>query len=103
MSESIRVILGQDAEFDKLVHGGLPQAGPVTIAVKDGATQGGMPGAVISFPVQLPDGSVKLVQATMTLRLLVGFYSAVRGRYGPGGPQSHRYQGLESPFINYGG
>lgn len=97
--EQLSLILGQDETFDKLVHGGLPQCSSVTIATKDCATANGMPGAVIAFDVKLPDGTVKQVQATMTLRLLTGFYTAVRGRYGPGGPQAHRFKGNESPFI----
>lgn len=97
----LRLILGQDSEFDQLVHGAgaLPQAGDVTIATKDAATQQQRPGAVISFDVQLPDGSVKRAQAVITVRELVGFYSAMRGRYGPGGSEGHRYPGNESPFI----
>lgn len=99
LMEQLRLILGQDAEFAKIVHEALPQASPVTIATKDNGTESGKPVAVISFNAQLPDGKVVRVQATMTLRLLVSFYSAVRGRYGPGGPEGHRYPGMESPFI----
>lgn len=99
--ESLRLILGQAAEFDKLVHspGGLPQASEITIATKDDGTTNGRPIAVVSFNVQMPDGSVRRAQAVATVRLLVGFYSAMKGRYGPGGPEGHRLPGEENPFI----
>lgn len=96
--EQLRLILGQDKEFDQIVHGAAPQASGITIATKDAGTQGGMPVAVISFDAEV-DGKRVRVQATTTLRLLVGFYSACKGRYGPGGPQGHRMPGAENPFI----
>lgn len=96
--EQLRLILGQDKEFDAIVHGAVPQASGITIASKDNGTQTGKPVVVISFDA-LIDGKPVRVQATTTLRLLVGFYSAMRGRYGPGGPESHRLPGNESPFI----
>ncbi len=98
--ESIRIILGQNEIFDKLVHDGLPQAGAVTIATKDDGTTSHKPVVVIAFPVQLPDGSTRVVQAVVTVRMLVGFYSLMRGRYGPEGPEGHRMTGEESPFIH---
>lgn len=97
--ENLRLVLGNDKMFDELVNGGLPQASDLTLCTKDHATQRGMPAVVISFDVQLPDGTVKKVQAVTTVRLLVGFYSAMKGRYGPGGPEGHRMPGAENPFI----
>jgi len=74
------IIKFDDAEFDRLVHSGLQQAGPVTIAVKDIATEEGRPGAVISFPVAI-DGVVHQAQAVTTVRLLVRFLEALKVRY----------------------
>lgn len=96
--ESIRLVLGNDKLFGELVHGGLPQASEITICTKDDGTQRGMPAAVISFEVEI-NGKRQRVQAVATVRLLVGFYSAMKGRYGPGGPEGHRMQGGENPFV----
>lgn len=97
--QELRLLLGNDETFDRIVKGGLPQASGVTLCTKDDGTKAHMPVVAIAFNVRLPDGTFKVAQATMTLRQLVGFYSAMRGRYGPGGPESHRYPGAESPFI----
>lgn len=97
--ENLRLVLGNDKMFDELVHGGLPQASDMTICTKDNGTQSGKPCVVVSFTVQMPDGTFKQVQAVTTVRLLVGFYSAMKGRYGPGGPEGHRMPGAENPFI----
>lgn len=90
--------------FAALVHGPtehgnpLSQASPVTFVTKDEATVGKKPGVVISFDVVLPDGKVGKVQAVLTVALLNGALSALRGRYGPGGPKAHLY-GNDNPFI----
>lgn len=99
MMEALRLILGQDKEFLELVYGGLPQASGITIATKDDGTERHMPIAVIAFTVVLPDGSQAVAQATMSVRQLIGFYSAMKGRYGPGGPEGHRMPGEENPFV----
>lgn len=103
--EQLKLVLGNAAEFDKLVFGRdgkhtLKQASNITLCTKDNGTTNGRPVVVIAFDAQLPDGSVVRAQAVTTVRLLVGFYSAMRGRYGPGGPESHRLPGSESPFIH---
>ena len=70
--------------FDKAVHGGidhpvLPECGDLAIYVKPNATVAGKPMAVVTFSVQLPDGSHARAQATTTLALLDAVYSCIRG------------------------
>jgi len=106
MQESLTIILGKDSAFDSLVHGikdprippVLSQASAVTIATKDGATVGKKPGAVIAFEVHIPGMGNRMVQATVTVALLATMAAALKGRYGPGGPEAHRY-GNDNPFI----
>lgn len=106
MQESLTIILGKNEAFDSLVHGikdprippTIPQASAVTIATKDHATMNGKPGAVIAFEVNVPGMGNRMVQATVTVALLATMAAALRGRYGPGGPQAHRY-GNDNPFI----
>lgn len=73
------------SDFDKAVHGGLdsnpvlPECGDLAIYVKPRATVEGRPMAVITFTVQLPDGSMARAQATTTTRLLEAVSSCVKG------------------------
>jgi hypothetical protein len=69
-----------DVEFDAILREGSEQASPVTIAVKDKATEGGNPGAVICFETVI-NGHRHLVQATTTVRLLVRNLELLRARY----------------------
>ena len=59
--------------FDEMVHGTvnsptLPECADLKIAVKENATQEGAAAIVIGWTAKLPDGSLRKVQATTTLR-----------------------------------
>lgn len=75
--ESIRIVL-DDREFDKFVHGGLSEAGDLTIAAKEKATEGGQPAVVITFGVSL-DGAPERAQAVTTLRAFLSAAVVLRG------------------------
>ncbi len=101
----ITLKLGNDAAYATLVHGtheapALPQAGDPIVATKDDATLSHKPGLVFSFAVEI-DGVKRHAQAVVTVREFVTIYSALRGRYGPGGPEAYRFVGGDSPFIPY--
>lgn len=66
--EGIRVLLDA-AEYDRITHGGPPEAGDLVIAVKPKCTVGGKAGVVIGFTIEL-DGKKIPVQATTTAALL---------------------------------
>lgn len=85
------VTVSVDAErYDELVHGtpsdrslpqyGEPTGGTMQIAVKPGATTGGRPALVVAFRVVTPDGRVRLVQATTTLRAFLAAVEVLRQR-----------------------
>lgn len=74
--ESVSLILRNADKYDDAVYGGLPQASTMDLITKDGATEGGRPGVVVTFLAQLPDGSLVRAQATTTVRLLL---AALRG------------------------
>jgi hypothetical protein len=80
----LHILMEQPKDYDRLVHapGGLPQASPVVIATKSDCEQDGLPGAVISFEVMLPDGTHARAQATVTVRLLQFMGRALLARYG---------------------
>lgn len=71
-------------KFDKALHGGLdnkpvlPEAGDLAIYCKPKATIGGNGMAVITFTVQLPDGTKARAQATTTAALLETVLSVVK-------------------------
>jgi hypothetical protein len=95
--EQIVITLGVPEEFDRLVHCGTAQASHIQIATKDAATVSGKPGVVIAFDVEIGGKRVP-VQATTTLNCLATAFYGLRGRYGPGGPEAHRF-GKDNPFI----
>lgn len=72
-------------KFDKAVHGGLddlrvlPDRADLAVYVKPKATQGGNAGVVLTFTVQLPDGSFARVQTVTTAALLESAGMACRG------------------------
>lgn len=94
LMESIRLLI-DDAEFDRIVHAGLPEGcdltvamkeqadppppGEMTVAAKARATQGGKPALVISWTVRMPDGSTALVQAVTTCGAFLMLAAGVRG------------------------
>lgn len=80
------LIIAIDPEkFDQAVHGGLddlpvlPERGDLAVYMKPKATVNGNAMAVITFTVQLPDGSFARAQAATTAALLDTALSAVRG------------------------
>jgi len=80
--EAATIKLNNAEQYDALVHDGLPQASGITVVTKDKGTDQGRPVAVIAFDAQLPDGTVRTVQATVTVRLLQQLAAATIGRYG---------------------
>lgn len=74
--ESIHIHL-RDADFDRLVHTGVPEAGDLAFAVKRHATTAGEPGFVVAFHA-LVDGRHVPVQAVTTLRAFLSAAGALR-------------------------
>lgn len=76
--EVLRCQLSAD-EFDKAVHEGLPECGDLAVYIKPNATVRGNPMVVVTFTVQLPDGTKARVQATTTLALYESTFACIRG------------------------
>ena len=74
------VVIRDDAKFDELVHGGVPECGDLQFVFKDSATTAGNPGAVIAFTAMV-DGKPVKVQAVVTARILQMVAGAARGWY----------------------
>lgn len=71
-------------KFDQAVHGNgvdpvLPECGDLAFYFKPNATQGGKPAVVVTFTVQLPDGSLAKAQAVTTLANFESVAACVRG------------------------
>ena len=78
--ENIKVT-HNDLQFDFLVRRGLPEGGDMEITIKENATQGGRPCAVITWSVQLPNGKTAIAQAVVPTRLLVMAGAAVASHH----------------------
>jgi hypothetical protein len=81
--EHIEVCLSPE-KYDAAVHGDgvtptLRQGNDLAVYVKPAATTTGGAGVVITFTVELPDGSFARAQAVTTLRLFDALAAAVRG------------------------
>lgn len=71
-------------KFDQAVHGNgvdpvLPECGDLAFYFKPNVTEGGKPGVVITFGVQLPDGSLARAQVVTTLANFEAVAACVRG------------------------
>lgn len=72
-------------KFDHSVHGvpegqpSLPEGGDLAIYVKKNATELGNAMAVITFTVQLPNGTIRRVQCPTTVANLIAVLGILRG------------------------
>ncbi len=87
--EQIRLLLNQPKEFDAHLKGTDPQgkpilqdAGDLMAISKDNATVGGRPAVLLTFTVQLPDGTLARAQTVTTLGNFMTVAAGFRGRYG---------------------
>lgn len=83
--EHVQILLGQDAEYDRAVHGddklpALKEAGDLQFITKDHALVSGRAGIVITFTVDV-DGKPRRAQATTTVRNMQMLAAAITGRY----------------------
>ena len=72
---------GTGHEFDEALKGTLPDAGDLKVITKNDATVGGKPAVMLTFTVQLPDGTMQRVQTVTTAKMFVSAAAAVKGRY----------------------
>lgn len=84
MAELVNVELSPE-KFDKALRGGLddlpvlPDRGDLSVYFKPNATVSGKGAAVLTFTVQLPDGTFARVQTVTTAALVDMIGSAARG------------------------
>lgn len=83
MTDMIRLVLddGSGMHYDSALFGTLQQAGDPSFISKDNATKGGNPMLLITFPVKLPDGSIRQAQAAMTVRNFLQTAAGIVGKY----------------------
>lgn len=81
--ENINLVLDNAEEFDQAVHDNtLPECGDLKIITKARATNAGLPAAVLTFTVALPDGKRQRVQTVTTVRLLCQAARAIEAKHG---------------------
>lgn len=80
--ENLVIKLNDVELYDAVIADSLPECGDLAVITKDGGMESGAAGAVITFTVQLPDGTIGRAQAATTVRLLISLGAALSGRYG---------------------
>lgn len=80
--EDVRLILGDDNDFNAHVQSALPCYGDMKIITKDKGDRDGSPEAVVTFTVVLPDGSRRQAQSVTTVHALNNALSGIKDRYG---------------------
>lgn len=91
--EHITITLGNDAEYDRAVHGddkvpSLLEGGDLAFITKDRALTSGRAGIVITFTVEV-DGKLRRAQAVTTVRNMHMLAAALEGRYDDGMLREH--------------
>jgi hypothetical protein len=69
--EGIQTKMNDAARFDAVLKESLADGGDLEIVTKDGATESGRAGVMLTFSVQLPDGSLARAQTVVTARLFL--------------------------------
>lgn len=80
--EAVTILLDKPAEFDQAVREGLKEGSDLQFITKDEATASGKPAVVITFTVQLPDGTLARAQCVSTAASIQMVGRALYGRYG---------------------
>ena len=73
---------GTGRAFDDALKDTLPDGGDLQIITKDAGTVNGNPVAILTFTVELPDGTFRKAQTVTTVALLMGTLAILRGKYG---------------------
>ena len=72
--ETLDIVLDQEhdgKDYDAVLKDTLPECGDMKVIVKHGAMKSGASAVMVTFTVQLPDGSKKRVQAVTTASLFI--------------------------------
>jgi len=99
--EKFEIKLNNHLVYDGALKGSLPEHGDIAIVTKDGAMESGAAAAMITFSVDLPDGTKQRVQTVTTVKLLLGALAALRGRYDDNG-KARPSTGGKDITRNYG-
>lgn len=73
-------VVFEDARFDSVVKGGLPEGGDLEFVLSEKRTVDGAPAVAITFTVELPDGTLARAQTVTTARLIATIGAMVRAR-----------------------
>ncbi len=81
--ENLKInINNQQGEFDEILKNSLPDGGDISIITKDNATVGGDPAIMVTFHVQLPDGTFAKAQTVTTMKLFLTTVNVLNAKYG---------------------
>ena len=75
--ENLEVRINNAERYDEVLKDTLPEYGDLEIITKDAAMKSGRAAVMFTFTVDLPDGSVKRVQAVTPLRVFRAIANAI--------------------------
>ena len=80
--ENLDIVLDSDydgKDYDAVLSDTLPECGDMKTIVKHGAMTSGKSAVMVTFTVQLPDGTTKRVQAVTSANLFIQAGNLVKG------------------------
>lgn len=80
--EAFGIKLNDGKSFDTILAGSLPEGGDATLITKDHGTVGGKPAIMLTFSVQLPDGTPAVAQVVTTLKIFLAAAEVLKAKYG---------------------
>lgn len=80
--EQIAIILDKPEKFDEKLRNSLPDGGDLEVITKENATVSGAPAVMLTFTVELPDGTFATAQTVTTVKLLQTVLAVLECKYG---------------------
>lgn len=66
--EKLEIKINKAERYDEVIKDSLPECGDMEIVTKDAAMVSGRAGVMVTFRVELPDGTLKRVQSVTPMR-----------------------------------
>lgn len=98
--EALRTKLNDVDRFDEVIRTSLPDCGDMEIITKDAGMQSGRGIVMITFSVQLPDGTMARAQSVTTMRMFRAIALAVFSTYSDEGYRENMADPLNDGVIN---
>lgn len=98
--EQIDIKLNNVERFKEVIENSLPDGGGLEIITNDSAMKSGRAGVMLTFTVQLPDGSIARAQAVTTMRMFRAIANAIVASYDDEGFRINMADPLDDGIID---